>query len=97
MTRRKAKVNKEPLTAIRLSIPSELWRKFRAGCLYINKDVNSELNRLLENWVKEWHRRILKPESPQGEQDMEHHNVGTSPFNAHSSHSNTGDEGSGSV
>ena len=97
MVRRKAKVNKEALTAIRLSIPSELWRKFRAGCLYMDKDVNSELNRLLENWVKEWHRRILKPESPQGEQDMEHHNVETSPFNAHSGHSNTSDEGSGSV
>ncbi len=97
MARKKVKVNKEPSTAIRLSIPSELWRKFRAGCLYMDKDINGELNRLLENWVKEWHRRILKPESLQGEQNMEHYNVETSPFSARSGYSNMGGEGSSSV
>jgi hypothetical protein len=97
MARKKVKVNKELLTAIRLNIPSELWRKFRAGCLYMDKDVNGELNRLLENWVKEWHKRILKPEFPQSEQDMEHHNVETSPFSSHSGYSNMGGEGSSSV
>jgi hypothetical protein len=97
MVRRRIKVNKEPSTAIRLSIPSELWRKFRAGCLYMDKDVNSELNRLLENWVKEWHKHILKPEPLQGEQNVEHPNVETRPFSAYGGHSNTGGEGGGSV
>ena len=97
MVRKKIKVNKEALTAIRLSMPSELWRKFRAGCLYMDKDVNSELNRLIESWVKEWHKRILRPESLQGEQGMEHHNTESSPFSAHSDYSNTGGEGGGSV
>jgi hypothetical protein len=97
MVRKKTKVNKEALTAIRLSIPSELWRKFRAGCLYMDKDVNGELNRLLENWVKEWHKRMIRPESLQGEQSLEHHNTENSPFSAHSDHSNTGGEGGGSI
>jgi hypothetical protein len=82
MVKRKTKVNKETSTAIRLSIPSELWRKFRAGCLYMDKDVNSELNRLLENWVKEWHKRIQRPELPQVEQGIEHHNTENNPFSA---------------
>lgn len=97
MARKKAKVNKETLTAIRLSIPSELWRKFRAGCLYMDKDVNSELNRLLENWVKEWHKRIMRPESLEEERGMEHLKTEDNPFNAHSSYSNTGSEGGGSI
>lgn len=97
MVKKKNKVSKETLTAVRLSIPSELWRKFRAGCLYMDKDVNSELNRLLDNWVKEWHKRILKPESPQGEHSTEHHNIEHVPFTAHSFHSDTSDEGSSST
>ena len=84
MVRKKTKVNKEILTAIRLNIPSELWRKFRAGCLYMDKDVSSELNRLLENWVKEWHKRIIKPELPQVEQGTEHHSLEDNPFHAQS-------------
>ncbi len=51
---------KGELTAVRLNIPSELWRKFRAGCIYMDKDVNNELNRLIDSWVKEWHKRISK-------------------------------------
>jgi hypothetical protein len=97
MVRKKTKVNKEISTAIRLSIPSELWRKFRAGCLYMDKDVNSELNRLLENWVKEWHKRMLRPESIQSEERPEQHHTENSPFSAHSRDFNTGGEGSGSV
>jgi hypothetical protein len=75
MVKKKVKVNKETLTAIRLNIPSELWRKFRAGCLYMDKDVNSELYRLLETWVREWHKRMLRPELPQVEEGIEHHNT----------------------
>lgn len=97
MAKQRTKVNKEALTAVRLNIPSDLWRKFRAGCLYVDKDVNSELNRLLENWVREWHKRISKPESPQGEHSTEHHNVEQGPFSAHSDHSDTSDEGSSSI
>jgi hypothetical protein len=82
MVKQKVKVNKETLTAVRLSISSELWRKFRAGCLYMDKDVNSELYRLLENWVKEWHKRIQRPDLPQGEQGVEHHNTEHNPFSA---------------
>ncbi len=82
MARRKVKVNKEVTTAIRLSIPSELWRKFRAGCLYMDKDINSELNRLLENWVKEWHKRITRSELPQVEEGTEHHDLEGNPFRA---------------
>lgn len=84
MARKKVKVNKETATAIRLSIPSELWRKFRAGCLYMDKDVNSELNKLLEHWVKEWHKRIIRPELPQVEQSTEHHDLEDNPFRAQS-------------
>jgi hypothetical protein len=84
MVRKKTKVDKEALTAIRLSIPSELWRKFRAGCLYMDKDVNSELYRLLENWVKEWYKRIQRPELPQVEQGVEHYNTENNPFSAQS-------------
>ena len=93
MARKKAKVNKETATAIRLSIPSELWRKFRAGCLYMDKDVNSELNRLLENWVKDWHKRILRPESQEAERRAEHHDIEHGAFTAHSFHSDADDEG----
>jgi hypothetical protein len=82
MVRRKVKVDKEITTAIRLSIPSELWRKFRAGCLYMDKDVNSELNRLLENWVKEWHKRITRSELPQVEGGMEQQGLEDNPFRA---------------
>ena len=93
MGRKRIKVEKESLTAIRLNIPSELWRKFRAGCLYMDKDVNSELNRLLENWVKEWHKRITKPEVAQSEQnDIEHSNIESSPFSAHGGHSGSSGE-----
>jgi hypothetical protein len=81
MARKKIKADKEALTAIRLSIPSELWRKFRAGCIYMDKDVNSELNKLLDSWVKEWHKRITRPEVTQGEQ--EHHQTEKSPFGPH--------------
>jgi hypothetical protein len=94
MVKRKIRVNKEISTAIRLNIPSELWRKFRAGCLYMNKDVNSELNKLLENWVKEWHKRVFKSESPQSEYNTEHHDIEQSPFGVHSGYSDTGGEGS---
>lgn len=97
MARKKAKVNKETSTAIRLSIPSELWRKFRAGCLYMDKDVNSELNRLLENWVKEWHKRIIRPESLEEEQGMEHHKTENTPFSTHSGYPSIGGEGGGSI
>jgi hypothetical protein len=97
MVKKKTKVNKEASTAIRLSIPSELWRKFRAGCLYMDKDVNSELNRLLENWVKEWHKRMVRPESLQGEQSLEYHNTENNPFSAHSDHSGTGGKGGDSI
>jgi hypothetical protein len=82
MVKKKSKVYKDTSTAVRLSIPSELWRKFRAGCLYMDKDVNSELYGLLENWVKEWHKRIMRPESPQVELSVEHPNIETNPFNA---------------
>ena len=82
MVRKKVKVDKHTLTAIRLSIPSELWRKFRAGCLYVNKDVNSELYKLLENWVKEWHKRIPRSELPEGEASAEHDITGNNLFNA---------------
>jgi hypothetical protein len=84
MVKKKVKVHKDTSTAIRLNIPSELWRKFRAGCLYMDKDVNSELYRLLENWVKDWHKRIQRPELPQGEQSTEHYNTENNPFNAQS-------------
>lgn len=94
MAKKRTRVNKEASTAIRLNIPSELWRKFRAGCLYMDKDVNSELNRLLESWVKEWHKRIFKPESPQGEYSTERQEIEQSPFSAYSSYSDTGGEGS---
>jgi len=97
MVKKKTKVNKEASTAIRLSIPSELWRKFRAGCLYMDKDVNSELNRLLENWVKEWHKRMVRPESLQGEQSLEYHNTENNPFSAHSDYSGTGGKGGDSI
>ncbi len=90
MVRKRAKVDKESLTAIRLSIPSELWRKFRAGCIYMDKDVNSELNRLIDSWVREWHRRIIKPDSTQSEQ--EHLQTEKSPFGLHGSYSSTGGE-----
>ena len=97
MVRKKTKVTKEALTAIRLNIPSELWRKFRAGCLYIDRDANSELNRLLESWVKEWHKRISRPVSPQGEQSIEEHSIEQSSFSAHSDYSDISDEGGGST
>lgn len=97
MAKKRIKVDKESLTAIRLNIPSELWRKFRAGCLYTDKDVNSELNRLIENWVKEWHKRVLKPESLPSEPGMEYYSSENSPFSTHGGHSTTGGEGSGSV
>ena len=85
MARKKSKADKEVLTAIRLSIPSELWRKFRAGCIYMDKDVNSELNKLLDSWVKEWHKRLTRLEATQGEQ--EHHQTETSPFGSHGGYS----------
>src|ERR1700740_3311480 len=97
MPKRKTKIDKQEITNIRITMNNELWRKFRAGCLYMDKDVNSELNRLLENWVKEWHKRMIRPESLQGEQSLEHHNTENSPFSAHSDHSNTGGEGGGSI
>jgi len=92
MAKKRIKVEKEALTAIRLNIPSELWRKFRAGCLYMDKDVNRELYRLIENWVKEWHKRIIKPESPQGEQSIEYRNTEQNPFSVYSDHSGTSGE-----
>jgi hypothetical protein len=90
MARRKIRVDKESLTAIRLNIPSGLWRKFRAGCIYLDKDVNSELNKLLDSWVKEWHKRITRPEATQGEE--EHHQVAKSPFDPHGGFSSTDGE-----
>jgi hypothetical protein len=90
MARKKIKADKEALTAIRLSIPSELWRKFRAGCIYMDKDVNSELNKLLDSWVKEWHKRITKPEATEGEQ--EYHQTEKSPFGSHGGYSTTDGE-----
>jgi hypothetical protein len=97
MVKKKTRVNKETLTAIRLNIPSELWRKFRAGCLYMDKDVNSELNRLLENWVKEWHKRISKPESPQSEYSTKPHDIEQNPFSAHSDYSDTSGGGGSNI
>jgi hypothetical protein len=97
MAKKKTRVNKEASTAIRLNIPSELWRKFRAGCLYMDKDVNNELNRLLENWVKEWHKRVSKPESPQGEYKTEHYDIEQRLFSAYHDHSDTGGEGSSNI
>lgn len=97
MARKKTKVNKETATAVRLNIPYDLWRKFRAGCLYMDKDINSELNRLLDNWVKDWHKRVLKPEAQQGEYGTEHHDAEHGPFTPHSFHSDTGSEGSSST
>ena len=90
MARKKIKADKETVTAIRLSIPSELWRKFRAGCIYMDKDVNSELNKLLDSWVKEWHKRITRPEATEGEQ--EHHQIEKSPFGSHGGYSSTDGE-----
>lgn len=90
MARKTLKADREALTAIRLSIPSELWRKFRAGCIYMDKDVNSELNKLLDSWVKEWHKRITRPEATQGEQ--EHHQTEKSPFGSHGGYSTTDGE-----
>jgi len=69
MARQKIRVDKESLTAIRLNIPSELWRKFRAGCIYMDRDMNGELNKLLDSWVKEWHKRITRLEATQGEEE----------------------------
>ena len=80
MVQKKVRVNKEISTAIRLTMPSELWRKFRAGCLYMDKDVNSELHKLVENWVKEWHKRIPRPDLSRGEQGTEQHITGNNPF-----------------
>ncbi len=97
MARKKIKVNKETITAVRLNIPYDLWRKFRAGCLYMDKDVNSELNRLLDNWVKDWHRRVLKSETQQGEHGMEHHDMEHGSFTVHSFDSDTGGEGGDSI
>jgi hypothetical protein len=48
----------------------------------MDKDVNSELYRLLENWVKEWYKRIQRPELPQVEQGVEHYNTENNPFSA---------------
>jgi hypothetical protein len=90
MARKKIRADKEALTAIRLSIPSELWRKFRAGCIYMDKDVNSELNKLLDSWVKEWHKRITRPEATEGEQ--EHYQTEKSPFGSHGGYSTTDGE-----
>ncbi len=90
MVRKRAKVDRESLTAIRLSIPSELWRKFRAGCIYMDKGVNSELNGLIDSWVREWHKRIIKPDSTRSEQ--EYLQTEKSPFGSHGSYSSTGGE-----
>ena|ERR1700758_5326421 len=68
MPKRKIKMDKREITNIRITMNNGLWRKFRAGCLYMDKDVNSELNRLIENWVKEWHKRVAKSETAQSEQ-----------------------------
>ncbi len=48
----------------------------------MDKDVNSELNRLLENWVKEWYKRITRSELPQVEVGMEQQGLEDSPFRA---------------
>lgn len=90
MVKKSIKVEKDLLTAIRLSIPSELWRKFRAGCIYMDKDVNSELNRLIDSWVKEWHKRMSRPEVTQSEQ--EHNPAEKSLFGPHGAYSHTDGE-----
>ena len=80
MPKRKIRVDKQEITNIRITMNNELWRKFRAGCLYMDKDVNTELNRLVENWVKEWHKRVAKSETAQSEQtEVKHTNVEEDP------------------
>jgi hypothetical protein len=87
MVKKRIKVEKESLTAIRLNIPSELWRKFRAGCIYLDKDVNSELNRLIDSWVKEWHKCITRQDVTQDEQEDDQREKG--PFGPHGTYSTT--------
>jgi hypothetical protein len=88
MPRRKIKMEKQEITNIRITINNELWRKFRAGCLYMDKDVNSELHRLIENWVKEWHKRVVKSETAQNDQtEVKHSNTEKDPFGAHTGYS----------
>jgi hypothetical protein len=73
MPKRKTKNNKQEITNIRITVDNELWRKFRAGCLYMDKDVNGELNRVIENWVKEWHKRVIRSETTQSDQNEVRH------------------------
>lgn len=94
MTRKVRKASKRDVTAIRLNIPSGLWRKFRAGCLYMDKDVNDELNRLIDSWVQAWHKRILKPEAVEGAQGIEHPRTEENAFGFQSGPSSSTNEGS---
>jgi hypothetical protein len=97
MPKRKVKTDKQEITNIRITMNNELWRKFRAGCLYMDKDVNSELNRLVENWVKEWHKRVVKSEVVQGEQiEVKHTSVEGDPFSANMGYSGRSGEGGSS-
>jgi hypothetical protein len=97
MSKRKTKIDKQEITNIRITMNNELWRKFRAGCLYMDKDVNSELNRLIENWVKEWHKRVVKSETAQDEQiEARHTNIEEDPFSANMGYSGRSGEGGSS-
>jgi hypothetical protein len=98
MPRRKIKIDKQEMTNIRITMNNELWRKFRAGCLYMDRDVNSELNRLIENWVKEWHKRVIKSENAQGEQiEVKHTNIEEDPFSTNIGYSGRSSEGGSST
>jgi hypothetical protein len=98
MPKRKTKINKQEVTSIRIVMNNEVWRKFRAGCLYMDKDVNSELNRLIENWVKEWHKRVAKSEGAQSEQiEVKQTNVEEDPFSANIGYSGWSGEGGSST
>jgi hypothetical protein len=98
MPRRKTKIDKQEIMNIRITMNNELWRKFRAGCLYMDKDANSELSRLVENWVKEWHKRVAKSETVQGEQiEVKHANIDEDPFSANIGYPGMGGEGGGST
>jgi hypothetical protein len=98
MPKRKTKIDKQEVANIRIVMNNELWRKFRAGCLYMDKDVNSELNRLIENWVKEWHKRVAKSETTQGEQiEVKHIDVEEDPFSANIGFSGRSGEGGSST
>jgi hypothetical protein len=82
MPRKRIRESEGNVTSIRIMIDHELWRRFRAGCLYMDKDVNTELNRMIENWVKEWHKRISKSEATKNVQSEASEDTGQEGFEA---------------